>query len=153
MYEKDTGFSLEEATLDIVFPGAFITLDDGSVLANSDISDIGETAVGRKMWIQTPKLPNKRKTGGLIRATDQYQSNSESMTAWGVVRQMGKDCYKDDVFTAGVFSGDYVTVGQIARIPRHSEIMRKETETSIYILVNDIHVISIVNDWKSLLMK
>lgn len=153
IYTNDYGFSQDEATLDLVFPGAFITAEDGTVTVNPDITDIGEEAVGHRLWIQTPRLPNKRTKSGLILSTDDSISQMEALTAWGVVRQLGFDCYKDDVMTVGTFGRPYCAVGQIVRIPRHAEIVRKETKNGIYICVDDLRVISVVHDWKALLVK
>lgn len=146
-FNENVNFSIEEATLDLVFPGAFLTDEDGTIMANPDLTDLGELAVGRKIWIQTPRIPNKK--NGLIRLTDTSLDQVEMMSSWGVVRNMGPDCYRDDPHTCGIFYGNWCNVGDIVRIPSYSEIIRKKGKESIYIMANDINVISKVLDWKA----
>lgn len=145
-------FSPSEATLELMFPGAFIESEDGTLLHNGDTSPIGETAVGHRLWVQTPRLPNKTDSGFYL-GTEQALDETESLTQWGVVRQMGRDCYKDDPSNVGLFGGPYCSEGQIVRIPRFSEIMRKKIDGIGYILIDDIRVVTVIYDWKSLIKR
>lgn len=103
----------------------------------------GRRAAGRKIIVQTPTVPEKS-TGGIIRIQAAVD-DMEAMTAWGVVVDKGPDAYRPDC-QVGDFGEDWCAIGDIVQIPRYGDSVRFKVDNAAFMILDDIRVISIIDD-------